>query len=353
MRIAKTLFILAFVLILGVRETKSQTISFFDFTVNEPLPALDFAGFIITNDLTNTPEVFRVIIQPAGVDVFLKGTIRWRDVGQTTFENLISFTTIVFPSQTFTNRQLGTGQIRVQNSDVNTPAVERNLAKGKPVGDYELTLELYYANGTLYNTVQRRLTFFNPSQTLNLIQPLQGASFDPGTVIATWTSLTGVTNYKVRANVRTSPSQSLEDALAQGNPLINNKDVGNVTTVNLRNLLDREWQGGQEVVLQVSANIPGPGGGTNVFSPIVNFYINASSNASLQAQNTALQQLISQLPPAILNQLGPYLTNTNLQLTGIVREDGSMLTTTELTQILQYLQLNPESIQNIIITPVN
>lgn len=352
MKTAKTFFILAFVLLLGAREVNAQ-LAFFDFTVNEPLPALDFAGFIVTNDLTNTPEVFRVIIQPEGVNVFLKGSMRWRDVGQTSFVDLVSFTTVPFASRTFTNRQLGTGDLRVQSSDVNSVAIENNLAKGKPVGEYELTLELYYANGTLFNTVQRRLTFFNPSQTLNLIQPLQGASFDPGTVIATWTSLTGVNSYKIRANVRTNPNQSLEDALAQGNPLINDKEVGSVTTVNLRTLLDREWQGGNEVVVQVFANIPGPGGGTNVFSPIVNFYINASSNASLQAQNTALQQLISQLPPAILNQLGPYLTNTNLQLTGIVREDGSMLSTTELTQILNYLQMNPESIVNITITPNN
>ncbi len=353
MRNAKTFFILAFLILIGAREAQSQSMSL-QLIINEPLPALDFAGFVISNDLTNTPEVFRVIIFPEGQRVYLKGLMQWQDVGTTGWRQLVSFTTNVFTSRTFTNRQLGTGDLRVQDSEVNTAAIEDNLAKGKPVGEYRLYLEVWLENGTApAASAEKYMTFFNPSQTLSLMSPLQGTSYDPGTVIATWTSLTGVTNYKIRANVRTNPSQSLEDALAQGNPLINDKDVGNVTTANLRPLLDREWQGGQEVVVQVFANIPGPAGGSNVFSPVVNFYINAPNNTQQQALNAALQQIVAQLPPAILNQLGPYLTNANLQLTGILKEDGSMLTTAELTAIFAYLQTHPENIVNIIVTPNN
>ena len=62
---------------------------------------------------------------------------------------------------------------------------------------------------------------------------------------------------KFLASIVPDGSSSAEAALKGSNPLIDNREVGDVTSIDLRSILNREWLGGQKVVFSVTAIIPG------------------------------------------------------------------------------------------------
>ena len=64
----------------------------------------------------------------------------------------------------------------------------------------------------------------------------------------------GASNYK-KSKYCPDGSSSAEAALKSANPLIDNREVGDVTSVDLRTILDRQWLGGQKVVFSVTAII--------------------------------------------------------------------------------------------------
>jgi hypothetical protein len=189
---------------------------------------------------------------------------------------------------------------------------------------------------------------------------------DPGNVVAIWNSISGATQYRVRANIRRLPTQSLEEALASGNPIINDRVV-NATTVNLRTILDREWAVGQEIVLQVAALIPGVGqepiysqpisflltnntqtlgggtGGGGGTTPVTIIPLSPTQIVQIGNILSAQPALVNILPPAVLQAL----VSGNLALT-LRNGDGSPITPQQLQATLNYLQANPSQLLNII-----
>ncbi len=122
--------------------------------------------------------------------------------------------------------------------------------------------------------------------------------------------------------------------------MVNDRSVGVLTSINLREILERELRPGSEVVLQVSANIPGPAGGRKIFSEIINFSIlNPESQLYkqlIQRFNNALQKLGDNELSRLLGsgQIDP----SKLQ---IRRDDGTIMTFEEL---INFLEMNANNI---------
>lgn len=316
------------------------------------LASMDFAGFIITDNLKGAPNVFQVNIMPAGGSIRLHGVLTWKDIDRNATEvQLVDFTTKDFIARSFTNSDLG-NLISLKSHTENTNQIQKNIDKGRPTGTYKLTLEVYNALTNIKESSDvATLTFDNPTQTLSLIYPTQGLSLDQGNVLAVWTSVQGIKGdgnsyYFIRASERRNSNQSLEDALRSGAPYINNQKImGNLTSVNLRTLpLEREWAPGSEVVLQIGAHISGVGGGTDIFSQPVSFSVARSSSATDQAITTTisniLQGFMSSIPPQVL----AGLLSGQLGMTGAKGENGVSLSPAEVQKILTFLQSHPQDI---------
>lgn len=347
-------------------------------TVIDPLPRLDFGAFIIANNITGAPTIFRVdITKPPAARVFISGELYWVDVNNSDQGVLSSFTTKLITVNSFTNNDLGNA-IRLESHNENETLIRKNLAKGKPTGVYTLTLRLHAKLprplgdiDTLVDTEIRELSFTNPSQTLAIILPQQGMQLDPGNVVAIWNTITGAEKYRILANVRRFPSQSLEDALNSGNPIINNREVL-ATTVNLRTLLDREWTAGQEIVLQVKAIIPGVGS-EPIFSQPISFYLtnqNNSGNPPSGGSGGVGNFSVVPLTPTQVIQIGTILSSQpgiaallpQAMLQGLAsgnlvlnlrNGDGTPITAQQVQQLLTYLQQNPGQLLNVLFRRTN
>ncbi|MBU2447227.1 MAG: hypothetical protein KJ666_16865, partial [Bacteroidetes bacterium] len=183
------------------------------------------------------------------------------------YQEIGFFQTYPFASRTLCNNDIGTTEIKINEYRSNSTLINENIARGKPTGSYRITAILMDPTATtVFNQDQKELFFLNPAQTLSIRAPRAGSEVDAGNVNVEWDALQGIGNYFVKANVRTSPTQSLEEALSFGTPLVNNRSVGALTNVNLRDYLEREWSLGDEIVIQVGANISGPGGGQRLYS---------------------------------------------------------------------------------------
>jgi hypothetical protein len=319
------------------------------------LSSLDFAGFVVTDNLQGTPNVFQIIINPPVGKVRLHGVLVWRDVGQNaSTAQLVEFFTKAFPAKTILNSDLG-NTVQLQSHQEATDIIKKILDKGRPSGTFTLRLDLMgETDDRVQSSDVATLTFDNPTQTLSLIYPTQGLSVDPGNVLAVWSTVQGVkgdndTYYFIRASERRNPNQSLEDALNSGTAFINNQKIfGNVTAVNLRSLqLDREWLPGQEVVLQIGAHISGVGGGSNIFSQPISFSISRQNSAGNQALITSITNLLqgftSLLPPKIVAGLFSGQLNVN----GVTGDNRVHLTPAEIEQIMNFLQAHSQNIISI------
>jgi hypothetical protein len=179
------------------------------------------------------------------------------------------------------------------------------------------------------------VTFANPSQTLSIITPEANSIQSVGSVIARWSSLNGVQKYKIKLNLRTSPSQSLEEALQSGTPLINNKEVaGTVTNADLRSLLEREWLPGQELVLQVAAVVGGLGGGNDLKSEIINFQIAKGSDSQVSNTRNALVTLLMQLQNEQATLFVAELNNASMDNVRFYNNEGSEISFTQFQSIV-------------------
>ncbi len=305
------------------------------------LTSTDFSSLIPSNELQNNVRVFCVEINPQGVPVVLKGVFEWKKVGSNSFWELGNFATNSFTSRNFCNDELGTANLSISNFNSNSELLDENLRIGVPSGVYRINLMLYDETGqNLLAQDSEELSFLNPAQTIQIINPQAGSTCDEGNIIIEWTTVLGADYYSITANTRNNPNQSLEEALNSGTPLVNNKNVGLTNSANLRELLERELEPGSEVVVQVVANVPGPYGGSKLFSQIVNFNILSPDTPTQQILNLRLRNILSKLPNS---QLLSLLENNQINLSEITirKDDGSVMS---LEELINFLEMNLENI---------
>ncbi|MFH2032878.1 MAG: hypothetical protein ABIJ40_19975 [Bacteroidota bacterium] len=336
--------------------------------VFEPLPAIDLASFLVNKDLKGSPRVMQFIITPNDVDVIFHMKIDWKKLGENNFSNIYEMRTKPFKSRTFYNNSFaGSDEIKIDWSEQNSELVDENRAKGKPTGTYKVIVKLTSPTGAFVDVFDEKIiTFSNPAQTLTILEPNTGSTQEIGAVLATWSPVIGAANYTIRANIRRNVMSSLEEALYTGTPIINNKNVGANTSVNLRQFLDREWLPGQEIVLLVIANIPNPSGSEELKSNIVNFFIKSDNAASQAAFSQNMINVLSKLTDDLKLNLGSgnaglsddidraqrimeMLQNgqINFQEIRITLGDGSIISFQEFQALLQYFQSNPDAIIDI------
>ena len=330
-------------------------------TVFEPLPKVSFMAFVTTKGLENTPRIMQIDITPHDQMVIVKGSLQWRKVNEASFNELLSFTTKPFVARNFYNDDFSSiDGIEVKESNSNDDLLQENLKKGEPTGTYKIIVEVYDENMAFLDSDEKDLDFLNPAQTLSIIEPSIDDVLDLAGILVTWTDVTGVSNFYIRANTRSSKFESLEEALQKGNPLVNDKNVGIKRSVNLREVLDRELIPGSEVVVQIKAEIPGPGGPTELFSDVVNFRVKGASSAVVDKGSKELQTLILQViddsqengeddAATRLQNLLEQIQNGTISFNDIaIRFDnGRVLTYAEFQEILEYLRRNPDLLNNI------
>ncbi|MCZ7603649.1 MAG: hypothetical protein QY331_04705 [Melioribacteraceae bacterium] len=308
---------------------------------------MDFAPFIFSNDLSGAPRIFSISILPEQGNVKIRGELFWKQNPNSSYEWLLTFRTRVFPARSFFNTDLGTS-IPLGRGQSDGDLIEENRKRNKPTGEYRLDIYLLDENDNQLATDTEYYEFSNPAQTLSLNSPLPGATENIGGVLAQWTELEGVQYYQVLANVRSENTQSLEEALTSGDPLINNVQVGLVTSIDLRTILTREWLPGQEIVVQVSAL---PVGGSNadiIRSNIVNFFLDDPSNPFKNQASNNFRQMLQTITDGLGSDLLNRLLSGDVLISEISWEDtGLPMTQEEIQALLDYLRQHPENLINI------
>lgn len=317
------------------------------------ISTIDFAAFAFTNNLSGAPRILQVSIEPAGQQVYVDGVINWKKDEKSSFERLFSFETENFTSKTFFNDEIGT-DIQIRNSDANSSLAEENFKRGKPTGTYEIKLVLHAANNAWTSAAEPvYLDFLNPAQTLTILSPQLDSSQDVGSVLIIWDGVQGASSYEVRMNYRENNSVSLEEALGSGNPIINDRNVGNVLSINARDFLDRELLADKEVVVQVTAIVEGPGGGTRLNSNIVNFFTKgAGTTTTTVIADPEMTSLATFLTGYVSNDLIVKLMSGQIKPEDLefTTGDGKTITYSEFKNILSFLEANRNAISKITFT---
>ena len=357
-RIISLFFLLT--ILVGVNTSAQDKLSYVGLKVFEPLPEVSFAAFLANPFLGGTPRIFQVVMLPLGVNVTVHGIIQWRRIGESSFNQLYVFDTEPFSSRNFSNDDFSSiGGIKIKDSHSESELLQENLKKGKPTGSYKIIIQVN--DGSQVITEEKIIDFLNPSQTLSIIEPRVGDELDVAGILLTWTDVTGVTDFYVKANIRSSKFESLEEALQKGNPLVD-ENVGIRRSVNLREILKRELVGGEEVVVQIRAVIPGPGGPTILYSDIVNFNLRGTSSPVVDKGVKEFETLIAQVMDDMkknggdddaynrLQQLLLDIQNGNISFDDIkIRFDsGKQLTYAEFQEILEYLRRNPDLLTSLL-----
>ncbi|MFH1194560.1 MAG: hypothetical protein V1720_02530 [bacterium] len=314
-------------------------------SVFEPLPALDLAAFVFSNSLEGSPRFFAVDITPVGLKVILETKIFWNRGHGDQFFELLSFVTQPFISGVVYNDQIGSS-ILIENIESNSELIQENLNIGVPSGRYEVAVNVSEFGNPLNNFTSNEtvLEFVNPSQTLAIRAPEAGSTQDIGSVYAEWDNIVGASGYVLKAGVRTNPNQSIEESLNSGTPLINNRSTGLLTSVNLRDYLDREWLPGQEIILQVKAEVPSPGGNNELFSDPVNFFMRDSNPETMNRIGGYLFELLRLLSENLDQNLIDLLESGGLGDLSQITLDGKIISEDELIVLLNNLLANRENI---------
>lgn len=317
-------------------------------TILAGLNTIDFAAFTFTNNLSGSPRIFRVDIQttPPGKQVMVGGKLIWKKNESSGFVDLVNnFNTKLFSAVSFFNDELGT-TILLDHVDANNSVVTENFKMGKPTGVYGIQLYLYDEHNNQIGETYQEISFLNPAPTISILSPQENSSFDVGNVQAQWTPVQGAAYYTVRANALQTASQSAEEALNAGNPLINDKDVGKIETVNLSTILDRQWVGGQRIALAVTAYVIGPGGGSSLRSIPVIFNLNESGSNSNAVINPDLVRLGNLLSGRVNQDFVNKLINGQIPVEQIQFTDDKNVTISfsDFLNILSFWEIHSESI---------
>lgn len=359
-KISKLLFALLF--IFGINLSAQEKI-IIQLNVFEPLPEVSFTAFLTNQFLPGTPRILQVIMSPHGKKVIVKGSIQWRKIDKSSFTELFNYTTKPFASQNYYNDDISAlSEIKIDESNSNDELLKENRIKGIPTGTYKIVMQVYSENMEFQSEATSELNFLNPSQTLSIIQPNVGDKLDVAGILLAWTNVLGVSEFIVKANIRSSKFESLEEALQKGNPIVDNRSVGIKISVNLREILDRELIGGEELVVQIRGIVPGPGGPTVIYSDIINFYTTSPGNSSI---DKGVQELVTLIVEVLdewkqhgqgdseaykrLANLLYDLQNGNISFTDIKIgfDGGKQLTYVEFQEIMEYLRRNPDVLTNL------
>jgi len=331
--------------------------------VFQPLPEVSFAAFLSNPFLENTPRIFQVTMSPHGVKVYVKGAILWRKLNEASYKELADFTTKPFLSRDFSNDDISSiSGIQLEEKNINDGLLDENKDKGKPTGTYKIVLKVFDENGVPQSSASEEIDFTNPSQTITIIEPINGEIYDVGGITISWTDVPGVSEYFIKANIRDTHLQSLEEALQHGTPVVKNQSVGKNTSVNLRAILDRELVGGEEVVVQVRGVVNVPGSKNIIYSNIVDFYLKGANTHVVDKGIKDLETLILESLKdmdakgaknskgyAKLKQLLEDLQNGDISFDKVkIRAgNGRILTFAEFQELLTKLRNNPELISSI------
>lgn len=329
MKIIKSLLVLPFLISLLHSQPSIRLIIF------PELNTTDFAAFATLNDLQGAPRIFCAEINAPGQTVVMAGQIEWKKIGAADFVEIAWFITRPFLARNLCNDDIGKVDVRIYDHRANTDLIGENIRFGKPTGEYRLTVYLYDSTSqNLLATDSKNLVFLNPAQTITIINPRANQSYDAGNILIEWTPVAGSTDYYLKVSERTDPNQSLEEALQRGTPIVNNRNVGSLTSINLRDLLEREIRPGSELVLQVSANVPGPAGGKRIFSEIINFSI-------INPESQYYQQLMQRFRNALYrlgdSELLRLFSEGKIDPSKIQtrKEDGTIMTFEELVNFIE------------------
>jgi hypothetical protein len=350
---SKLKYYISLILILFTSNCFAQ-VRYFDFNIL-PLPSLDIGSIVVLNNLKNSQTIFQVTIEPSGLPVILEGKIAWKDNNASSYSEVFYFKTNKFISRNLSNNDIGNSDIKIAEHRTNSDLIKEVIKRGKPTGDYLFTINLLTQNGESYpginSSIERHLQFSNPAPTLSISSPEANSVQDEGNVLAQWTPVIGASDYLVKVGVRTNSSQGLEDALSSGTPLANNKSVGNVTSVNLRTVLDRQWSRDQEIVFQVIAIAQGSGGDNKIYSQPVNFKFNNGNSDSSKTTNA----IRNKMQFDALKEKLMHFNNSAIQkffangasIIGTTDENGSQISETDLQKIIDYLNNNPDKITGV------
>ena len=318
----------------------------------QDLNNLDIGGLVISSGLDNQPRIARLVILPENRDVIIEVTAMWKKDLNSNFKKLLVFKSESFKSGIYFNDQFGSS---IKGSvDWDKDLVNDLVAKGKPTGILEISAKLFDRNHLfLAQAVPQTFTFLNPSPTISIISPLENNSYDVGSVVAIWTPVQGATSYKILANAVPDGSSSAEAALKGANPLIDNKDVGDVSSVDLRTILSREWIGGQKIVFTVTAIIQGTGGGSSLSSVPVSFLLNKAGVVSESTVSPELLKLVEVINGQVSQNFIDRIMKGEITIEGITDESDQNVDRNDLQRILTNLLVNKESIISIKFTPKN
>jgi hypothetical protein len=278
------------------------------------------------------------------------GNLSWKKDDRSGFVAIINnFITEPFivasGTRTFFNDELGNTDLKIGDVNGNKDIAEEIVKIGKPVGVYRINLILYDDLNRELSRTSQDMTFLNPAPTISILAPQENSSFDVGNVQALWTPVQGAAYYTIRANALQNDSQSAEEALNSGNPLINDKDVGKVESVNLSSILDRQWVGGQRIALAVTAFVTGPAGGTQLRSTPVTFKLNESgrSATSINPDYVRLGNFLS-MRSEVPRDFVSKLINGQIEIEQITDDKGSTIILTDFLNILTQWESHMESV---------
>jgi hypothetical protein len=318
------------------------------------LSSIDLAAFDFTSSRNISQRLIQVIISPPGIEVMVEGKVDWKKDDRSGFQELFRFRTKKFLSRTFSNDEINNSDIEIENTSFNSDLTSDIIKKGKPAGLVGIELRLLDPRGNFISKDYEEISFLNPTAP-SIILPVEGSSYDIGSIILQWTASVGVTSYKIKANYVPDNALNLEEALNSGNPLIDDYDVGTVTSIRLNDILKRELLADTNVVVVVKAFVQGPGGGDVLNSPLVMFKTNATGTTptTVRIGNPDLIRLANLLPPQFSKEIRDKLMNGEIQpeQIQITDENGNVLSFSDFIEILGFLEKDNSAIISITFSP--
>jgi hypothetical protein len=318
------------------------------------LSSLDPGAFLLTNNVGGQPRIFSVTVvtNPTGRSVYVKGVVRWKENLNASYQELLNFTTEPFTSRSFFNDELGTSDIKVKNVQANQSLGTDLASRGKPVGQFEIYMELYDQQNVkiAYTQPSLILLFLNPTApTINLpvyTPPTPSVEFTVGNIQVSWTTVDGVIRYKVKV-CEMGTGQGLQEALESSDPVVD-ADVGFQTSVNLINFKRREFLENKNYVIKVTAVVFTSGRENELDSEPRAFTIKGAAvtnPAEINPDIKTLAEFLSQrnIDTIFINALNNgEITVDQIQITD---ENNVPITFSDfMTNILTPLKNNPEKV---------
>ncbi len=337
------------IIALGIFINNQSNAQSIELIVFPNLSTIELAAFDFQNIGAPQPRIMQIVITPPNIDVYVEGTIDWRRNLNSGVERVGIFRTRIFSSRSFYNDEFNTSDIQIENTDYNSSITDEILRIGKPSGIFIINLRLFNPSGDLLDVAQNQFEFLNPTPP-TIILPIEGSSYDIGAILSQWTPSIGASGYKVTANYADDDETNYELALTSRTPIINDYNVGNVTSVNLRDILSGELLPDTNVVMVVKAVIDRPGGTDELASPIVLFKTNSIGRAAIARQtNPDLIRLADLLSGQVNQEFLDKLQNGEISIDEIqfTDENGNPISFTDFVQLLNYLEQNRDAIQSI------